>query len=252
MAWHAEDTLRGLYRIDDSRLGVEYRQRLAMDLEDRSCPDRGRRLCRTIGHRAARISYRYSPLSINETPVPHGGVNLEMAEWLPVGSGVRRIVVLLIAALAAVVGVSGQAVQGQGLSPEAPTSVAVYSIETGKLEVRWSSSDATTTGFEVQWKSGTEEYDSSRQEVVDPATSLVSAQSSDTTKRYKHTLTGLTDGTAYTVRVIATNGDNKSSPSPEVTLSPQSTPGQARAFIENEVVAIHEGSSRGCGKHGPT
>ena len=243
MAWHAEDTLRGLYRIDDSRLGAEYRQRLAMDLEDRSCPDRGRRLCRTIGHRAARISYWYSPLSIDETPVPHGGVNLEMAEWLPIGSGVRRIVVLLIAALAAVVGVSGQAVQGQGLSPEAPTSVAVYSIETGKLEVRWSSSDAaTTTGFEVQWKSGTEAYDSSRQEVVDPATSLVSAQSSDTTKRYKHTLTGLTDETAYTVRVIATKGDNKSSPSPEVTGSPQSTPGQARAFIENEVVAIHEGS----------
>ena len=39
--------------------------------------------------------------------------------------------------------------------PDAPTAVAVYSIESQKLEVRWSTSDAaSTTSFKIQWKSG--------------------------------------------------------------------------------------------------
>ena len=127
-------------------------------------------------------------------------------------------------------------------APGAPTSVAAYSIATGDLEVRWSSSDfASTTSFKVQWKSGSQEYDSSRQdEVTDLATSTVPASSSETTRRYKHTITGLTDGTEYTVRVIATNTEGDSNPSPEATGTPQSTPGHVRAFIENEVVKIHE------------
>ena len=93
MAWHAEDTVRGLYRIDDPRLGAGCPQRLAIDLHDRSCPGEGQRLGRTIGHRATRISCGYSPPESDEPPIPHGGVNLEMAEWLPVGSGVRRAAV---------------------------------------------------------------------------------------------------------------------------------------------------------------
>ena len=53
--------------------------------------------------------------------------------------------------------------------PEAPESVAVYSITDQMLEVRWSSSDfAATTGYKVQWKSGDEEYDPARQVWVDP------------------------------------------------------------------------------------
>ena len=50
----------------------------------------------------------------------------------------------------------------QSQTPDAPTAVAVYSIESQKLEVRWSSSDASTTSFKVQWKSASEEFDSSR------------------------------------------------------------------------------------------
>ena len=43
--------------------------------------------------------------------------------------------------------------------PDAPTAVAVYSYESQKLEVRWSSSDAaSTTSFKIQWKSGSEEF----------------------------------------------------------------------------------------------
>ena len=128
------------------------------------------------------------------------------------------------------------------MPPDVPEAVTVYSYGTGKLEVRWSSSDyAATTGFGVQWKSGTDGYDSTnRQDLADPTTSGVLASSSATSWRYKHTITGLTDGTEYTVRVIATNAGVDSSPSPEATGTPQSTPGQPKAFIENEVIKIHE------------
>ena len=84
---------------------------------------------------------------------------------------------------------------GPTTPPEAPTSVAAYSTTDQELEVRWSSSDfATTTSFKVQWKSGTQDYDTSRQALSDPATSTVPASSSETSRRYKHTITGLTDG----------------------------------------------------------
>ncbi len=128
-------------------------------------------------------------------------------------------------------------------APGVPTAVAVYSITCQELEVRWSSSDyAATSGFKVQWKSGTEEYDASRQASADPATSLVSASSTETSRRYKHTIDGLTDAIEYTVRVIATNSEGDSDPSPGATGIPDSEPGQVNAFVENEVVAIHESS----------
>ncbi len=130
----------------------------------------------------------------------------------------------------------------QSLGPDAPTAVAVYSVESEKLEVRWSSSDASTTSFKVQWKSGSEEFDSSRQLSSDPATSIESAQSTSAGDRYKAVLTGLTDGTEYTVRVIAANANGGSDASGEATGTPQSTPGQSREFVENEVVEILESS----------
>ena len=130
----------------------------------------------------------------------------------------------------------------QSQTPDAPTAVAVYSIESQKLEVRWSSSDSSTTSFKIQWKSGSEGFDSSRQVSSDPATSIESVQSTSAGDRYKTTLSGLTDGVEYTVRVIAVNSNGDSDPSSEVTGTPQSTPGQVREFWENEVIKIFEGS----------
>ena len=126
---------------------------------------------------------------------------------------------------------------------DAPTAVAVYSIESQKLEVRWSTSDAAnTTSFKIQWKSGSEEFDSTRQLTSDPATSIESDQSTSAGDRYVDIITGLTDGTEYTVRVTAANSNGDSDASATATGTPASQPGQAREFWENEVVKVFEGS----------
>ena len=118
-------------------------------------------------------------------------------------------------------------VTAEAAAPAAPTSVAVYSTEAEELEVSWSSSDfAATIGYKVQWKSGTEDYAALRQASADPATSLVASSSSTTTRRYEHAISGLTDGTEYTVQVIATNSEGDSSvdgPQVEVSLGQGST-----------------------------
>ena len=96
--------------------------------------------------------------------------------------------------------------------PDAPTAVAVYSIESQKLEVRWSSSDSSVTAFKVQWKSGSEMFDSSRQVSISTTASIVNVQSTSAGDRYKATLTGLSDGTEHTVRVIAVNSSGGQRP----------------------------------------
>ncbi len=151
------------------------------------------------------------------------------------------VLFLLVLALLSLTIVPLRAV-AQGTAPDAPTAVAVYSISSEKLEVRWSSSDTSTTLFKIQWKSGSEEFDSSRQLSSDPATSIQNEQTTSSGKRYKDTLTGLTDGREYTIQVIAANSNGDSEPSGEATGTPQSSPGQAREFYENEVVKIFESS----------
>ena len=130
----------------------------------------------------------------------------------------------------------------QGTVPDEPTAVAVYSIRTTELEVRWSSADTSTTAFKIQWKSGSEEFDSTRQMTSDPATSIEIDQSTSAGDRYVDIITGLTDGAEYTVRVIASNSNGDSEPSATATGTPTSQPGQVREFWENEVVKIYERS----------
>ena len=76
----------------------------------------------------------------------------------------------------------------------------------------------------------------------DRSASKVAVQSTSTLERYKETITGLTDGTGYTVRVLATNSQGDSEPSEEATGTPQSRPSQAKAFIKKEVIEQFEDS----------
>lgn len=47
-AWHAKETVRGIYDIDDPDLAAEFVERLGHDLQDDSCPPEIQQLGRTI------------------------------------------------------------------------------------------------------------------------------------------------------------------------------------------------------------
>ena len=90
--------------------------------------------------------------------------------------------------------------------------------EPGAIVVSWTAA-ANADGYKVQWKSGSQFYDAARQA---------------TTTGTRHTITGLTAGTAYTVRVIATRTNAPdSAASPEATgiasLPPPGVPGSVTA-----------------------
>ena len=78
----------------------------------------------------------------------------------------------------------------------------------GALSVRWTAvSDAT--GYKVRWKSGDQNYNAGREASI----------TSGSTNNY--TISGLNNGTQYTVRVIATKtGANDGPPSVEMTGTP--------------------------------
>ena len=81
------------------------------------------------------------------------------------------------------------------------------------LVVTWTAVD-TATGYTVQWRSGGEDYNTGdRQATVTPGATT------------RHTIDSLTNGTAYTVRVIATRtGATDGPPSAEVTGTPTGEP----------------------------
>ena len=55
-AWHAKETVRAIYQIDDPELAAEFVLRLGHDLQDADCPPEIQRLGRTIARWAAQIS----------------------------------------------------------------------------------------------------------------------------------------------------------------------------------------------------
>jgi len=55
-AWHAKETVRSIYEIDDPDLADEFVDRLGHDLQDESCPPEVRQLGRTIVRWADQIS----------------------------------------------------------------------------------------------------------------------------------------------------------------------------------------------------
>ena len=93
--------------------------------------------------------------------------------------------------------------------PGAPGGVTV-TPGAGQLAVSWTAA-TNAGGYKVQWKSGAQAYDAARQATVGSGTS--------------HTITGLTAGTAYTVRVVATRTNADDGPaSAERTGTPKAAP----------------------------
>ena len=83
-----------------------------------------------------------------------------------------------------------------------------------QLVVTWTAVD-NATGYTVQWMSGGEDYNTGDRQAT--------VTSGSTTR---HTIPGLTNGTEYTVRVIATRtGATDGAPSAEVKGTPFTTPG---------------------------
>ena len=100
-------------------------------------------------------------------------------------------------------------VQFQLQPPGVPTGVTVTPIEMDTLVVRWTAA-SQATGYKVQWKSGMQSYDASRQ--------------ATTTTETIYKIPDLTAGTIYTIRVIATKtGVSDGPPSAEVRGRPGTT-----------------------------
>ena len=93
------------------------------------------------------------------------------------------------------------------------TGVTVDAGDDAQLVVTWTAVD-TATGYTVQWKSGGQGYNTGdRQATVTPGSTT------------SHTIEGLANGTAYTVRVIATRTDAADGPpSAEVTETTEMIP----------------------------
>ena len=99
-----------------------------------------------------------------------------------------------------------------------------------RLVLNWTAVD-NATGYQVQWKSGVEDYNTSdRQATVTPGTTS------------SHTIGGLSNGTEYTVRVIATRtGANDGPPSEEV----KGTPAEAGVTVSKTALAVTEEDTTG-------
>ncbi len=104
-----------------------------------------------------------------------------------------------------------------GQAPPPPSLEQVTGVTAapgnGQLVVTWTAV-ANATGYKVQWKSGGEVYDTGDRQAT--------VTSGSTTR---HTIPGLANGTAYTVRVIATRaGADDGPPSAPLTGTPTVSP----------------------------
>ena len=103
-------------------------------------------------------------------------------------------------------------------SPTKPgkTRSVSIGIQNGQLAIVWQAPDSdggsAITGYTVQWKSGTQGFG-------DPSREHTSGAST-----FGYILTGLTNGTEYTVRVIAVNAVGDGPPSDEKTGTPVGPP----------------------------
>ena len=99
--------------------------------------------------------------------------------------------------------------------PSAPAGLTVSVNNTGKLDLSWNIPDsnggANVTGYKVQWRETADSWES--------ATDVSEATATGTT----HTVSGLTDGTEYTFRVMAVNSEGAGEASSGATATPVNT-----------------------------
>ena len=110
--------------------------------------------------------------------------------------------------------------------PEAPGNVTATAVGSGKLTVSWQEptgdGGSPIEGYKVQWKSGTQEYDSGRQALVTSLTDL------------RHTISGLTNDESYTLRVLAYN-QNGNGAAAETVETPTATDTTAPTLLAARV-----------------
>ena len=103
----------------------------------------------------------------------------------------------------------------EAIEPDAPEHLNVFPHDTGALDVHWrapaSDGGSAVTGYRLQWKKSSDSWDTP------------SDVSEETVSGATHTITGLTDGVEYSVRVMATNGVGDSPPSAERSATPRET-----------------------------
>ena len=116
--------------------------------------------------------------------------------------------------------------------PGVPGHLNVFPHDAEALDVYWeapaSDGGSDITGYKVQWKESADSWDT-------PA-DVSEATASGTV----HTITGLTDGVEYSVRVLATNGVGDSPPSVEQTGTPRETkaPEMVRPRVDGATLKV--------------
>ena len=137
----------------------------------------------------------------------------------------------------------------EAIEPDAPEYLNVFPHDTGALEVHWhapaSDGGSAVTGYRLQWKKSSDSWDTP------------SDVSEETVSGATHTITGLTDGVEYSVRVMATNGVGDSPPSAERSATPRETrppemvrirvDGTTLKFTYDEVLDQHAAPGPGMG-----
>ena len=116
--------------------------------------------------------------------------------------------------------------------PDAPRSLEVSLKDSGKLDAVWeapaSDGGSEVTGYKVQWKESAAGWDNPED--------VSQAAASETA----HTITGLTDGVEYAVRIIAVNDVGDSDPSEEAKGIPRgaTAPGLAAAAVDGASLTL--------------
>ena len=122
------------------------------------------------------------------------------------------------------------------VAPSAPVGLAVATAEgrERELSASWSAPQSDggseVTGYKVQWKSGTESYDGSESSARQAVLGATAAS---------HTIAGLVNGTAYTVRVLAVNAAGAGAAAEvEATVRDRVAPVLAGAAVNGAVLTL--------------